>query len=63
MKILSLMKETGKETKRKGMFTSGILSECDVGKAILFMQKHREALTRFWKCPEHRWTTICASRC
>lgn len=36
MKILSLLKETEKETKRKGMFTSGILSECDVGKIALF---------------------------
>ncbi len=30
------MKEVEKETKRKGMFTSGILSECDVGKIALF---------------------------
>jgi transposase len=36
MKILSLLKDTEKETKRKGMFTSGILSECDVGKIALF---------------------------
>ncbi len=36
MKILSLMKEIEKETKRKGMFTSGILSECDIGKIALF---------------------------
>jgi transposase len=32
MKILSLMKETEKETKRKGLLTSGILSECNAGK-------------------------------
>lgn len=36
MKILSLMKETEKETQRKGLFTSGILSECDAGKVALF---------------------------
>jgi len=36
MKILSLIKEPDKNTKRKGMFTSGILSECDVGKVALF---------------------------
>lgn len=43
MKILSLMKETDKETKRKGMFTSGILSECDAGKIALFFTGHNHA--------------------
>ena len=43
MKILSLMKEAGEETKRKGMFTSGILSECDVGKIALFFTGHNHA--------------------
>lgn len=37
VKILSLMKETDKAAKRKGMFTSGILSECDVGKMPCFL--------------------------
>ena len=36
MKILSLLKETEKETKRKGMFTSGILAKSDIGKIALF---------------------------
>ena len=43
MKILSLMKETDKAAKRKGMFTSGILSECDVGKIALFFTGHNHA--------------------
>ena len=30
MKILSLLKETEKETKRKGMFTSGVLAKSDI---------------------------------
>lgn len=38
MKILSLMREAGEAPKRKGMFTSGILSECDVGKIALFVK-------------------------
>lgn len=43
MKILSLMKETDKAAKRKGMFTSGILSECDVGKIALFFTGRNHA--------------------
>ncbi len=43
MKILSLIKETDKAAKRKGMFTSGILSECDVGKIALFFTGHNHA--------------------
>jgi len=43
MKILSLMKETDNAAKRKGMFTSGILSECDVGRIALFFTGHNHA--------------------
>lgn len=43
MKILSLMKETEKTAKRKGMFTSGILSECDVGRIALFFTGRNHA--------------------
>jgi hypothetical protein len=43
MKILSLMKETDNAAKRKGMFTSGILSECDVGKIALFFTGRNHA--------------------
>lgn len=37
------MKELDKDAKRKGMFTSGILSECDVGKIALFFTGHNHA--------------------
>lgn len=43
MKILALMKETDNTAKRKGMFTSGILSECDVGKIALFFTGRNHA--------------------
>ncbi|MCP4139934.1 MAG: transposase [Chloroflexi bacterium] len=43
MKVLSLMKETDKTAKRKGMFTSGILSECDVGMIALFFTGRNHA--------------------
>jgi len=43
MKVLSLMKETDKAAKRKGMFTSGILSECDVVRIALFFTGRNHA--------------------
>ncbi len=54
MKILSLLKETDKTTKRKGMFTSGILSECDVGKIALFFTGRSHAGENLAKVLQHR---------